>query len=171
MIGLTALAILVFYILSVRKLAGFIARRAGFDHSAVKVGAVFFFLFILPFVDEIVGRLQFQHECRKVQGYHVYDSIEHATLAKYGDARLYEQLATFIPIKKATGQVVNAIDGTVLLSYETLSTPGGWVMRMGLNLGNSSYCNTVNSPKIMALHGFRLVDGEYFEKISGKQLK
>jgi len=62
MIGLTALAILVVYILSVRKLARFIARLAGFDESAVKVGVVFVVLLLLPFVDEIVGRIQFKHE-------------------------------------------------------------------------------------------------------------
>ncbi len=168
MIGLTALAILVFYILFVGKLTRSIARLVGIDKSPVKVAVLLVVLLLLPFVDEIVGRVQFERECKKVQGYHVYDAIDNTTLAKYGDARLDEHLTTFIPIKKATGQVVNAIDGTVLLSYETLSTPGGWVMRMGLNLGNSSYCNTVNSPKIMALHGFRLVNGEYFEKISGK---
>jgi hypothetical protein len=55
MIGLTALAILVFYILSVRKLAGFIARRAGFEHSAVKVGVVFFSCSFCPLSMKSLG--------------------------------------------------------------------------------------------------------------------
>ncbi len=82
MIGLTVLALLVAYILSVRKLARFIARLAGFDESAVKAGVVFVVLLLLPFVDEIVGRFQFKHECKKVQGYTVYDAIKDTQLAK-----------------------------------------------------------------------------------------
>jgi len=172
MIGLTALAILVVYILSVRKLARFIARLAGFDESAVKVGVVFVVLLLLPFVDEIVGRIQFKHECKKVQGYTVYDAIKGTQLAKRGDwPPPTVQVPALIPITKVTSRLFDVKDGTVVMSFDTLSTPGGWVMRSGLNLGNSSSCNSVNGIPILAAYGFKRVEGGFFKRISGGDSK
>lgn len=172
MIGLTALAILVVYILSVRKLARFIARLAGFDESAVKVGVVFVVLLLLPFVDEIVGRVQFKQECKKVQGYTVYDAIKGTQLAKRGGwPPPTVQVPAFIPITKRTSRLIDVKDGTVVMTFDTLSTPGGWVMRAGLNLGNESYCNSVNDMPILSAYGFKRVEGGFFKRISGGDSK
>ncbi len=170
MIGLTALAILVVYILSVRKLTRFIARLAGFDESAVKVLILFFAFLLLPFVDEIVGRVQFKQECKKVQGYKVSDAIKGAMKLRYDySPRADEKLRTFIPITKGTERVIDVASGAVVLQFEALRTPGGWLMRSGLNLGNSSYCNSVNTPKVLKSHGFEYVKDGFFERIVGAQ--
>ena len=169
MIGLTAVAILVAYILSVRKLARFIARLAGFDESAVKVWVLFVALLLLPFVDEIVGRAQFNYECKKVQGYKVSDTIKDAKTLRYDYAPPpAEHLRTFIPIRKGISRVIDVANGGVVLQYQNLDTPGGWVMRAGLSLGGSFSCNSVHIPKVLEIYGFKYVKDGFFERIAGR---
>lgn len=169
MIGLTILALLSFYIFMAFKLAKFTIRLLGFDQSIVLTWIFVLVLLVLPFVDEIVGRVQFDKACKKVEGYSVTEAIRSAQMAKYGDwPHPTEQLAGWIPIIKSTSLVLSVPDGVVLMKHDSLSTPGGWVMRAGLNLGNFSSCNNVNTAQIMEQNGFELIEGGFFKRITGR---
>lgn len=85
MIGLVVLAILVLYVIFVFNLASYFVRLAGFGGRPVIIWGVMTILLVLPFADEIVGRVQFDQACKKVAGYSVTDTIRSAQLAKYGD--------------------------------------------------------------------------------------
>lgn len=168
MIGLVVLAILVLYVIFVFNLASYFVRLAGFGGRPVIIWGVMTILLVLPFADEIVGRVQFDQACKKVAGYSVTDTIRSAQLAKYGDwPPPTAQLAGWIPITRRTGLVFSVPDGAVLMKHDSLSTPGGWVMRAGLNLGNFSSCNNVNTAQIMEQHGFELIEDGFFKRING----
>ena len=169
MIGLTALILLVLYILLIGKLTRLIARLVGFDKSPVKAGVLLIVLLLLPFVDEIVGRAQFNYECKKVQGYKVSDTIKDAKTLRYDYAPPpAEHLRTFIPIRKGISRVIDVANGGVVLQYQNLDTPGGWVMRAGLSLGGSFSCNSVHIPKVLEIYGFKYVKDGFFERIAGR---
>ena len=85
MIGLVVLAILVLYVIFVFNLTSYFVRLAGFGGRPVIIWGVMTILLVLPFADEIVGRVQFDQACKKVAGYSVTDTIRSAQLAKYGD--------------------------------------------------------------------------------------
>ena len=167
MIGLVILFVLLVYLYIAKKLTIYVAEVFHFDESKFKISALFLLLVFLPFVDEIVGRIQFAQECKKASGYRVYDLINKTSLARYGDPLEDEHLKTFIPITKTTGQIVDAHNGAVLMTSAMLSTPGGWVLRLGLNLGNSTYCKDVSSLKVMEQYGFELINDGFFKRTSG----
>ncbi|MFN3914833.1 MAG: hypothetical protein ACK4K3_07940 [Aquabacterium sp.] len=165
MIGLAVFLVLVVYVFLAIKLFGFIKRIMGFNASALV--AVFFtlVLLVLPFADEIVGRIQFDRACKKVEGYSVTSAIHSAQTAKYEDLPPpTTRIPGWIPIEKVTSMIVSVPDGQVLMQYDSLSTPGGWVMRGGVNLGNFSSCNNVNAAHIMEQNGFRLIEGGFFKR-------
>jgi hypothetical protein len=169
MIGLSILALLIFYLLLIGKLARFIANIVGIEKSPMKVGILLVALLLLPFIDEIVGRTQFKYECKKVQGYKVFDFINSAKALRYDDdPPAIEQPHALIPMQKGISRVIDAASGAVVLQYENLYTPGGWIMRAGLNLGNLSSCNQVDVLRVLEGHGFKYGKDGFFERIAGR---
>lgn len=167
MIGLTIVVLILLYGVLAWKIASLLGRQASAGSSRPVTLIAFVLLLLLPFVDEIVGRLQFQHECKKIQGYSITEAIKTSRMARYAEGAPDMMLPAFMPITRRSANVVDAQSGAVLMSYQTISTPGGWLMRAGLNMGDVSFCNTVNAPKVMEQQGFQLIENGFFEQIRG----
>lgn len=168
MIGLTMVLLILLYGLLAWKVAGLVERYVSAGGSRPTALLTFVLLSLLPLVDEIVGRLQFQHECKQIQGYSVTEAIKTSRVARYAKGAPDMTLPAVMPITRRSATVVDAQSGAVLMSYQTISTPGGWLMRAGLNMGDVSFCNTVNAPKVMAQHGFDLIANGLFERTAGR---
>lgn len=172
MIGLTLLLIFAVYAALVIKLARFMQQSLGLRHSFASTLVLASVYLALPVSDEIVGRMQYSRACEKIAGHHVAPAIQSAKLAKIGDwPPPTEELSGWIPMTKRTWQVLSVPDGTVVMEHDTITTPGGWLMRAGLNLGNTSSCNYVNTAKVMMQYGFQFIDGVNFERTNGRQIK
>lgn len=166
MIGLTLLALLGGLMYLAGKLTRFIAGLLDFELSLWFNALVFVLIVLLPFGDEIVGRIQFAHECRKAEYYEVNDAIKATRLARFDDdLAVRRALHAVIPIEVVTEVLVDANTGARLLTTSTLFTSGGWVMRAGLNMGTFSSCSPEGgSLQLMRKLGFSLIDGGYYER-------
>ena len=166
MIGLVVLAIFAGYLFLAGKIAQFISGPSRSGEFNWKRGAIFLFIAVLPFADEIIGRLQFEHECKKAEQYAVTDAIRRARLAIEGkDLTVRESLHTLIPIERVTIVMVDATSGERLLTASAHFTYGGWIMRAGLNLGSFSSCHPEGGNiQLMKKFGFRLNEGGVYER-------
>ncbi|MHB1198398.1 MAG: hypothetical protein ACYCZ6_02340 [Polaromonas sp.] len=95
---------------------------------AVKVG-IFIALLVAPFVDEVIGKYQFESLCKA-------NGIESADVSKargkkvkveYGERRLLE--GTIMPIKESDVLFKDADSGEVLIQHKNYYALGGWLMR------------------------------------------
>jgi hypothetical protein len=130
-------------------------------------GLVFGLIVLLPFADEIVGRIQFAQECKRAEHYAVTDAIKTARTARFNDDLAFREHLhnTAIPIEKATEVLVDTANGARLLSVSSLFTYGGWIMRAGLNMGTFSSCHPEgDTVQLMRKLGFSLNDGGVFER-------
>lgn len=170
MIGLVVLALFAGYLYLVGKTTLFIAGPYRPGQSYWKRGILLIILAILPFGDEVIGRLQFAHECKKAEHYVITDAIKNAHFAREDDnLTVKENLKKFMPIEKVTVSMVNATTGERLLTTSSHFTYGGWIMRAGLNLGSFSSCHPEGgSVQLMKKLGFTLRHGGYYERSSGQ---
>lgn len=168
MIGLTMVLLILLYGVLAWKVASLLGHQASPGGSRPITLIAFVLLSLLPFVDEVVGRFQFQHECKKIQGYSITEAIKTSRMARYAEGAPDMTLPAVMPITRRSATVVDSQSGAVLMSYQTISTPGGWLMRAGLNMGDASFCNAVDAPKVMAQHGFDLITNGFFERAAGR---
>ena len=98
--------------------------------TAAKVG-IFVALLASPFVDEVIGKYQFETLCKangiegvdvsKAQGKRVKMKV------KYDDRTLVS--GTIMPIEKEDVFLIDADTGEVLIQYKNYIAKGGWLMR------------------------------------------
>jgi len=143
-IGLIVLILLGAWLLSARAIASGIMKAFKIDQDRK-----FFYILIyvvilgLPFIDEIVGRIQFQYLCSTEAKVWVGPDIEKITAAhkQHGST---QRTGYAFPIKERSYAYLDANTGKPFYKYKAFYTPGGWVMRSGLNLGTSSSCRPTN---------------------------
>lgn len=170
MIGLVVFALLAGYLYLVGKTTLLIAGPYRPGQSYWKRGILLIIIALLPFCDEIIGRLQFAHECKMAENYAITDAIKNAYLARLDEnLTVKENLKKVIPIEKVTVSMVNATTGERLFTTSSHFTDGGWIMRAGLNLGSFSSCHPEGgSGQIMKKLGFTRRQGGYYERNSGQ---
>lgn len=125
-------------------IAVFVARAAANRCRAPAFGfAVFVSAFlaiaVLPFADELVGRWQFKQLCASEATVWVAPNAQSVLAAK--DISFSRKVTGYVfPISKQVTEYADAATGESFLRVTALHTPGGFVMRAGLNMGSSSSC-------------------------------
>jgi hypothetical protein len=140
MIGLIVLGLGAAWLLLCVKLARRIAALCNSKSAAVLVGATAFTtLALLPFLDEIIGRWQFRELCRTEAVVWVSSSASKVSAAR-NIGGFSERKGFLFPIKEQAITYVDASTGEAFYTIKAFHTPGGFLMRQGLGLGNSSAC-------------------------------
>jgi hypothetical protein len=130
MSGLILLAVVVPLVLTLALLAAKVASKAEqpWLRSAIK-WSVLLVLLTLPFVDEIIGKYQFEALCKA-------NGIESADISRargkrvkveYGERRFVD--GTIMPIKESDVRFKDADSGEVLIQHKNYYALGGWLMR------------------------------------------
>jgi len=98
------------------------------------------FIAAIPFADEAIGRWQFHQLCESEAKVWVASNIKNITAAREGISALSDRSGFIFPIREQAASYVDAETGKPFYSFKAFHTPGGFVMRSGLNLGNSTSC-------------------------------
>lgn len=139
MAGLILLFIVVVWLV----IAGAVSGRAVAKFRTpvkVFVGPVIFLCILgLPFIDEIIGRLQFSRLCAKDAVVWVSPGAINVEAAiDVSTFRIRDGYA--IPVREQISQYADAGTKEPFLRVSSFHTPGGFIMRAGLNMGSSSSC-------------------------------
>jgi hypothetical protein len=140
MIGLGVLSIAAVWLFVAAK----IARRASnwfpLRQASGVVGTVAFVcVAALPFTDEIIGRWQFQRLCASDAVVWVHPNAAKVIAAR--KASTSRNIAGFVfPIHEQVSEYVDSVSGEPFLRVRAFHTPGGFIMRAGLNMGSSTAC-------------------------------
>lgn len=96
--------------------------------TAVKVG-IFIALLVSPFVDEVIGKHQFEALCKAngIEGADVSKARGKRVRSEYASAGLVR--GTIIPISVDVITYRDADSGEVLMQYKNFYAFGGWLMR------------------------------------------
>jgi hypothetical protein len=93
----------------------------------------------VPFADEIIGRWQFQRLCTSEAVVWVHPNAGHVIAAR--DASTSKDLTGFaFPVRAQISEYIDSITGEPFLRVNAFHTPGGFIMRAGLNMGGSTSC-------------------------------
>jgi hypothetical protein len=140
MAGLLVLGIAVMWLLFAAKM-GRVAAGAFPRHwmSSFFGLAAFATIAVLPFADEIVGEWQFRRLCTSEAVVWVHPNATNVIAARATPAT--RDLGGFVfPIREQVSEYVEATTGEPFLRVKALHTPGGFIMRAGLNMGSSRSC-------------------------------
>lgn len=105
--------------------------------AKVKI-SIFLFLLSLPFVDELIGKLQYDALCKAngVESADVSRARGKKVKVKYGERTAVK--GTIVPIKESDMFFRDADSGEILIKAKNYYAEGGWVMRYTwLSLGSS----------------------------------
>ena len=142
MAGLILLGIAGLWVFFAVKVAGWVGRRFGPSSMSSMAGLVAFVAVVLaPFTDEIVGTWQFNRLCTKeaIIWTHPQASIVEAARDAPGHGRR-ERDEFVIPVTEQVTEYVDVATGQPFIRMHAFHTPGGFVMRAGLNMGSSRSC-------------------------------
>jgi hypothetical protein len=126
-------------------LAGTVTKRtAQFlfpERFAARATVVLFPLILcLPFLDEIIGRRQFHSLCEREAKVWVAPNAKDVTAARKDGSKTHVRVGFLIPITEQPIVYIDALTGKPFYTTKAFHTPGGAIMRAGLNLGNESSC-------------------------------
>lgn len=120
--------------------ARFLASKCRRPHVATLVAVLGFAAFaVLPFVDEIVGRRQFAHLCKKEAVVWIGPNAATVVAAK-NVGSFSERDGLVFPVRQQSIRYADLSNGEVFYSVTAFHTPGGALMRAGLGLGHSTSC-------------------------------
>jgi len=140
MTGLVVLLLGLLWLFACWKIARFVAVKVRQPVASSIVGVVAFGLLVpLPFVDEIVGRLQFQRLCEAEALIWVSPEAEKVLAAK-SSIMFSERKSLLFPVSEQSVSYSDASTGQAFYRTKSFHTPGGVVMRAGLNMGSSTTC-------------------------------
>ncbi len=140
MIGLIVLAVAAAWLVVAARLARYVASKFQLPGLSAFVGVVAFLAFaVLPFADEILGRWQFQRLCASEAV--VWVSPNAGAVVAAEDVGTFSERKEFIfPVRQQWAKYADLASGEVFYSVKAFHTPGGFLMRAGLGLGNSTSC-------------------------------
>lgn len=141
MIGLTALAVLGFWVFIVLKISKILTKFIKAEKiKKFAVPLVFMLVFCAPVSDEIVGRLQFYRLCATEAKVWVAPNASEIVAARRKDTAMIQRSGFVFPIREQSGIYLDVETGKPFYTFKAFHTPGGFLMRNGLGLGNSSSC-------------------------------
>jgi hypothetical protein len=135
MIGIITLAFFISWFWIANKITRSISGKTRFPYVIIYV-----MILALPFLDEIIGRIQFQNLCNTEAKVWVSPTASEVIAAREKDTPTFSRQGFIFPIREQSSIYVDAHTGMEFYKYKAFHTPGGWIMRSGLNLGNSSSC-------------------------------
>lgn len=94
---------------------------------------------VLPFADEIVGQWQFNRLCES-EGKVLVSPNAAQVLAARDVSTFTERDGFIFPVRQQWVKYADASTGEVFYSVKAFHTPGGLIMRAGLNMGSSRSC-------------------------------
>jgi len=139
-IGLITLAVLAAWLLLARAIASGLIKSFKIDeNSKVFRFLIYAVVIALPFTDEIVGRIQFQYLCNTEAKVWVTPDAGNVVAAHHQSDNTQRTGYAF-PIREQSSTYLDTGTWKPFFKHTAFHTPGGWVMRSGLNLGHSSSC-------------------------------
>ena len=140
MIGLIVLALAATWLYVSARSARYVALRCKPASLSVFVGgAIFVALALLPFLDEIIGRWQFQRLCVSEAIAWVSPTASKVARARSDQSFLPREGYVF-PIQEQAVAYKDSASGDIFYTVKGFHTPGGLLMRAGLGLGTSTSC-------------------------------
>lgn len=97
-------------------------------------------LLVGPFMDEIVGRRQFETLCEERAVVWVAPNAEKVTAARKAATKHEDLSGYWIPIRSRKFEYLDAASGVPFMGYEAFSTKGGRIARIAL-LGGEHSCS------------------------------
>lgn len=141
MIGLIVLALAVGWLIFSAAIAVGIARAfAPARKRGVSTAVLFPFVLVTPFADEIIGRWQFHRLCESEAKVWVAPTANQVRAAQSVGPDFVTRGGFLIPVKEQPIVYIDAHTGQPFYTFKAFHTPGGLIMRAGLNLGHSSAC-------------------------------
>lgn len=130
MTGLLLLAAIIFVLMAIYWVAKTIGNTAGNPtvRTGLKVG-IFLTLLSLPFVDEVIGKHQFEALCNAngIESADVSRARGRSVKVTYLRAKAIED--SIVPIEETSIQLVDSTTEEVLAQYKVYLARGGWLMR------------------------------------------
>lgn len=140
MAGLIVIGIAVIWLVLAAKIASLVAARFQMLWAAILAGvATFLILAIVPFADEIVGRWQFKRLCASEAKVWVHPDAQ-KVLAAQDRSSFRERDGFIFPVREQIEEFVDIATDQPFLKVSAFHTPGGLLMRTGLNMGSSTSC-------------------------------
>ena len=140
MAGLIVLLLAGLWLFALLKFGRFLASQ--FEHPFVSaIVGVFGFLTlaVLPFFDELVGRWQFARLCASEAI--VWVGPNASTVVAANDLGGFsERTGLLFPVRQQSIRYADTTNGEVFYTVTAFHTSGGFLMRAGLGLGNSTSC-------------------------------
>lgn len=110
---------------------------------------------ILPFGDEIIGRVQFAYLCNKRNLLYVAPDIKNYNeLTSLKGAEAIHLSMTAIPIKKITGFIISPSSGKIIISSTRFFTYGGFLYRNLIFPNKFTSCPEISSGDVLYKNGF-----------------
>lgn len=141
MAGLIALALAVGWLFLTSVVARTIAEAVA-PERIVRLIAILLYPIILaiPFADEIVGRWQFSSLCEREAKVWVAPTASQVKAAQRVGPDFLNRDGFLIPIQEQPIVYVNVDTGQPFYTVKAFHTPGGMIMRAGLNMGSTRAC-------------------------------
>jgi hypothetical protein len=138
-VGLIFLGIVVLWVVVATVISRYVAARFPASLRAIGGPIAFLCVLALPFLDEIIGRWQFSRLCATHAV--VWVSPGAAKVEAAIDASTFRIHDGYVfPVREQISQYADAATNEPFLRVSSFHTPGGFVMRAGLNMGSSSSC-------------------------------
>lgn len=141
MAGLIVLALAVGWLF----LSGVIARVIAGSAAPERFGGLITILLYplilaIPFADEAIGRWQYSRLCEREAKVWVAPTASQVKAARQVGPHFVDRDEFFIPVREQPIVYVDIDTGKPFYTVKAFHTPGGMIMRAGLNMGSSSAC-------------------------------
>jgi hypothetical protein len=141
MIGLIVIGLAVGWLVLAGVLAGGIAREFAPEKIGGLVAILLFPLIVaVPFIDEIIGRWQFGRLCEREATVWIAPTAIQVRAARRVGPDFVDREGFLIPVREQPIVYVDADTGKPFYTVKAFHTPGGMIMRLGLNMGSSKAC-------------------------------
>jgi hypothetical protein len=94
----------------------------------------------IPFADEAIGRWQFNRLCEREAKVWIAPTANQVQAAQRIGPHFVDRDGFLIPVREQPIVYVDAHTGQPFYTVKAFHTPGGAIMRAGLNMGSSSAC-------------------------------
>jgi len=141
MAGLIVLGLAVGWLIFSGAIAGGIARAIAPERIRGLTAILLYPLVLaIPFADEAIGRWQFHRLCEREAKVWVAPTANQVRAARRVGPHFIDRDGLFIPVREQPIVYVDAHTEQPFYTVKAFHTPGGMIMRAGLNMGSSSAC-------------------------------
>ncbi|MEJ6021970.1 hypothetical protein [Ramlibacter sp. PS4R-6] len=168
MTGIYLLLVILLWAALVAWLTVLLTKKLDLLFLRILVGAPSFAAALtLPFIDEIVGREQFQELCSQYSQIHIDISSAAGKSVYFASQPNIQIQGTWIRVMRRPFRFVELTSGKPVVTYDELFAEGGWLARhLGLSEGRvpllfKGYCGPANPPK--SISSFKSLGINYVE--------